>query len=87
MLEAIAGGRVIGADHASVTIVERVAGTNGHALVVRHLDGSVRWSALGALGHHELDLPTRGAARRAARKIAGGSTSLSPSMLEVGGAS
>lgn len=67
-------------------IVEQVTGANGLAVVVRHIDlPRVRWSALGAVGVHELDLPTRGAARRAAIEIAGGSTSLSPSMLDRGG--
>jgi hypothetical protein len=71
----------------SVAIVERVTGAKGLAVVVRHIDlPRVRWSALGAVGVHELDLPTRGAARRAALEIAGGSTSLSPATIADGGA-
>lgn len=69
----------------SVAIVDRVCGANGLAIVIRHIAARVRWSALGALGVHALDLPTRGAARRAALEIAGGSTSRSPSMLDRGG--
>lgn len=71
------------ANSLTVAIVDRVTGPNGLALVLRHLDGAVRWSAVGAIGHHELDLPTRGDARRAAERIAGpGSTAAAPAIVE-----